>query len=255
MGDVEGNTRRLERLARRAARRGARFVVFPEAAVTGYLSQDLRRNWHVNGRPLAEEFTGISPEKAALSVTGPTIRRFQRLARELGVYLVVPFVEKERYKGGHRYFNTACLIDPAGEVVLHYRKINPWPYPEDSWATAGEKLAMAPTPHGNVGLLICFDVHTLPPRLARAGAEVLLYPIAWVDDPGSPWFEKHLPRIARENKVSIVGANWSVDDPRSNRDWYGAGQSRIIDRRGKILAAAKGDVGEQILYATLADQR
>jgi predicted amidohydrolase len=250
LGDVEANSRRMERLARRAARRGADIVVFPEAAVTGYLSQDLKVNWRVGGRPLDPDFSeGRSPRRAAQSVPGPTVRRFARLARELAVYLVVPFVELDPQTG--LYYNTACLLGPDGRLLLHYRKINPWPHPEDSWATAGHQLAVARTPHGKLGLLICFDIHTLPPRLASAGADVLLYPIAWVDDAGSSWFNRELPRIARRNRLAIVGANWSVESRSKNRDWHGAGSSRIIDPNGKILARARGDVGEEILYAEL----
>lgn len=246
LGDVEANSQRIERLARQAAARGAKIVVFPEAALTGYLSQDLRVNWHVPGRPLDPAFSGRSPAEVAVTVPGPHTARFARLARQLGVYLVVPFVERER--SNNRYFNTACLFGPDGKLVLHYRKINPWPYPEDAWATPGKRLAVADTPLGRLGLLICFDIHTEPPRLAAAGAQILLYPIAWVEDRGSTWFEKSLPDIARKHRVAIVGANWSVDHSRHNRHWFGAGQSRIIDGRGRILARAAGDVGEQILY-------
>jgi len=250
MGQVAANIARMERLARQAASRGAHVVVFPEAAVTGYLSQDLQINWRVGDRPLSLEFReGRSPRGVARSVPGPTIRRFGRLARQLSVYLVVPFVERDPATG--LYHNTACLVGPDGRLLLHYRKVNPWPHPEDSWATAGRQLAVARTPFGKLGLLICYDIHTEPQRLAAAGADMLLYPIAWVDDPASKWFEEDLPRIARQNGVAIVGANWSVEHPRKNRGWHGAGQSRIIDAGGRTLARATGEVGEEILYAEL----
>jgi predicted amidohydrolase len=249
MGDVAGNAARMERLAAAAAAKGAEVVVFPEAAVTGYLSQDLKVNWHVNGMPLDASFKGRSPRSVALTRDGPVLRRFSALARSLGLYLVLPYVERDPRSG--LYYNSATLLGPKGGTLLHYRKINPWPYPEDAWATPGDQLAVASTPLGRVGLLICYDVHTIPQRLAAAGAEVLLYPIAWVDDPGSDWFSKQLPAIARRHKVAIIGANWSVDSARRGRGWHGAGQSRIIDRSGKVVAAARGDVGEEILYARL----
>ncbi len=249
MGDVEGNCRRLERLVREAASHGAKIIVLPEASVTGYLSQDLGVNWHLPGRPLRPDFTeGRSPEAAAQTVPGKTTARFGRLARVLGVYIVVTFVEIEKATG--RYFNTACLIGPRGRILLHYRKLHPWPYPEDSWTTPGDRgLAIAETPYGRLGLLICYDIHDVPPLLAERGVETLLYPIAWVDDEESTWFDVGLPAEARRHGVNIVGANWSVE---KKQDWPGYGMSRIIDREGKILAAAKGDLGEEILYARLS---
>ncbi len=250
LGDVEGNSARLERLVREAAAGGARIVVMPEAAVTGYLSQDLRTNWRLPGWPLNEDFhRGRSPAGIAQTVPGPTTECFGALAWELGIYLVVTCVEVEGTGEEARFFNTACLIDPEGRVALHYRKLNPWPYPEDSWATPGDRgLAVAETPWGRMGLLICYDVHNIPERLAGAGAGTLLYPIAWVDVEGSDWFEKDLPEIARKHGVNIVGANWSVE---KKQDWPGYGQSRIIDASGKILAAAETDLGEEIIYAEI----
>src|SRR5436305_1034625 len=42
LGDVAGNRRKLTALVREAATHGAKIIVLPETAVTGYLSQDLR---------------------------------------------------------------------------------------------------------------------------------------------------------------------------------------------------------------------
>ena len=57
LGDIPGNTRRLTTLIETAAREGAKIVVLPEAAVTGYLSQDLKTNWHVPGKPIETYYT------------------------------------------------------------------------------------------------------------------------------------------------------------------------------------------------------
>jgi len=87
-----------------------------------------------------------------------------------------------------------------------------------------------------------------PPNLKRAGIDVLLYSIAWVDDADSTWFSKELPEIARSNNFHIVGANWGVRDaPR----WHGYGHSLVIGRNGKTLAQASHAVGEEIVYADL----
>lgn len=53
LGAVTRNRAKLTALVEEAARNGAKIVVLPEAAVTGFLSQDLRTNWALPGRPLA----------------------------------------------------------------------------------------------------------------------------------------------------------------------------------------------------------
>src|SRR2546430_13138643 len=56
LGDVTNNTRKLTALVKEAARNGAKIVVMPEAAVTGYLSQDLHTNWCLPGKPIEGAF-------------------------------------------------------------------------------------------------------------------------------------------------------------------------------------------------------
>ena len=63
LGDVEGNRKKLTALVEEAAAHGAKIVVLPEAAITGYLSQDLKTNWHVPGRPIERAFVGQGPER------------------------------------------------------------------------------------------------------------------------------------------------------------------------------------------------
>ena len=61
LGDVKGNVARLTKLVEEAAAGGAKIVVLPEAAVTGYLSQDLKTNWHLKGWPIERAFAGVDP--------------------------------------------------------------------------------------------------------------------------------------------------------------------------------------------------
>lgn len=116
LGDVAGNTKKLTALVREAAGSGAKIVVLPETAVTGYLSQDLKTNWHVKGMPIEARFRGKDPKDSAEEVPGPSTRHFCALAKELGVYLTVPLLEVDfaKGKGEPRYFNTVCLASPKG---------------------------------------------------------------------------------------------------------------------------------------------
>ncbi len=242
LGDVEANRRKLTKLVEEAASNEAKIVVLPECAITGYLSQDLRTNWHLRGWPLESDFHGKDPSQYAEPVPGPSTVHFAALAKRLQVYITVPFVEKYRDTEGTVYYNTVCLVSPKGEVVAHYRKLTPWPRPEQSWATPGDRgVQCFDTEYGRVGMAICFDIHTILQKYRPKKIWALLYPIAWVDDTHpAEWFWHTLPAETARYKHYVIGANWSVD---KRQDWYGYGFSTIISPSGEVLAGAKSLYG------------
>jgi len=253
MGEPDVNRAKLAGLVEQAAKNGAKIVVLPEASITGYLSQDLKRNWHLPGWPIEPEFTGISPREAAEPVPGPSTKAFAALAKKLGIYVTVPFVEIEEPSDKTqpaKYFNTVCLAAPNGEIVAHYRKLTPWPYPEKSWATKGDRdVQTYDTEYGRVGLAICFDIHTILVKYEPKKIWTLLYPIAWVS-PSHPadWFWHILPGRLKSYGHYVVGANWSVDKP---QPWFGYGFSTIYAPGGDILATSHSLYGTTIIYADL----
>jgi predicted amidohydrolase len=252
LGDVTANTRKLTELVKEAAANGAKIVVLPEASITGYLSQDLKANWHVKGRPIEKQFAGLDPARFAEPVPGPSTRHFCKLAEDLGICLTIPLVEVDFQEGRDkpRYFNTVCLASPRGELVAHYRKLTPWPYPEKSWATPGDRgVQTYDTEYGRVGLAICFDIHTILEKYEGKDLWALLYPIAWVDgEHPAEWFFHRLPTRVRPFKLHLIGANWSVDE---KQEWRGYGFSVIISNEGKVVSAAKSLFGSEIVYAEL----
>ena len=255
LGEVAGNTKKLTSLVREAAANGAKIIVLPETAITGYVSQDLRWNWHVEGKPIEKAFRGKDPLPFAEMVPGPSTDHFCALAKELKVYLTIPLLERvdeetRRVSEGVRFFNSVCLASPEGKLVAHYRKLTPWPYPEKSWATPGDRgIQTFDTEYGRVGLAICFDIHTILERYEDQKLWALLYPIAWVDDEHpAEWYYHRLPQRVAKFKHYVIGANWSVDEPQT---WRGYGFSTIISPEGKVLATAKSLYGSEIVYAEL----
>src|SRR4051812_11423520 len=93
LGDVAANTTKLTELIKQAAANSAKIIVLPEAAATGYLSQDLKTNWQIPGRPIESVFKGLDPAPFAEPVPGPATKHFCALAKELGIYLTIPLVE------------------------------------------------------------------------------------------------------------------------------------------------------------------
>jgi predicted amidohydrolase len=252
LGDVAGNTKKLTALVKEAASNGAKIVVLPETAITGYLSQDLKTNWHVKGKFIDLAFEGKDPAKFAEPVPGPSTKHFCALAKECAIYMTIPLLEVDQPANGGepRYFNTVCLASPKGELVAHYRKLTPWPYPEKSWATPGDRgVQTHDTPYGRVGLAICYDIHTILEKYEPHRIWCLLYPIAWVDrEHPADWMFHRLPERVKPFKHHLVGANWSVDQAQT---WRGYGFSVIISNEGKVLASAKSLYGSEIVYADL----
>jgi predicted amidohydrolase len=247
-GDAQRNQLNLASHVRLAAASGARIIVLPEAAVTGYLSPDLKTTWQVDNRPTSEGLSGADPSGAAETVPGPSIEYFARLAKQFGVYLTVPLLEVDRKTG--RYYNTVVLLGPRGEQLIHYRKRNPWPWAERSWVTEGNLgNPVLDTRYGRLGMAICYDIHQQAEVLAHEKIDLLLYSIAWVEDADSPWFDQRLPAIASQHNFHIIASNWTVPAEYRNSGWHGFGQSRVIDRTGQIIAKAGHD--EAVVYAEL----
>jgi predicted amidohydrolase len=128
--------------------------------------------------------------------------------------------------------------------------LTPWPHPEQSWATPGDRgVQTYDTEYGRVGLGICFDIHTILDKYQPHDIWALLYPIAWVDGSHpAEWFWHTLPpRVAKAGHY-VIGANWSVDEPQR---WYGYGFSSVIAPDGKVLASARSLYGSEIVYAEI----
>src|SRR5262245_7041186 len=99
LGEVAANTKKLTALVKEATKNGAKIVVLPETAITGYLSQDLKTNWHVKGMPIETRFAGKDPKGFAEEVPGASTKHFCALAKELDIYLTIPLLEVD-FKNG-----------------------------------------------------------------------------------------------------------------------------------------------------------
>jgi predicted amidohydrolase len=233
LGDVEGNRKRLLHLTRQAAEAGAQIIVLPETAMQGYMTPDGSKVWCSPDFPRDDEETSL--EGHAETVPGPSTKAFASLARDLGIYVLVPLVEYE--PSSNRYFNTAVLVGPSGAIAAHYRKARPWTVAEYGWASPGDgEPVVAKTPYGPVGIMICYDVHEMPAKLAEVGATLVLTPVWWVDHEPESWFTERLPDLCKRYGFALVAANRAATGAEGERP--GAGFSCVISREGKILALA-----------------
>jgi predicted amidohydrolase len=269
-GQIAENRQRMGELVAQAAAQGAQIVVFPETALPGYLPETLWPPWRdPYRRKRPEDGRSLEEAGAAEPVPGPSTLFFSEKAKKMGLYIVVTLIERalpEDFGGDEgknpannsipipRFFNTAVLIGPEGKILLHYRKLHPWPRGDATWAQPGDLgLALCQTPWGKVGLAICFDMSQgLAERLKAAGARIILWSVGWVCDNARDWFEEMLPAKARDWGIGLVLANWSVQQlPQGPESWQGYGYSRILDAKGRVLAKAQRTVGTEIVLADM----
>ncbi len=81
-------------------------------------------------------------------------------------------------RAGDKIYNTAPVIDPAGQVVARHRKIYPFT-PYENGVASGDRATVFDVPGvGRFGVSICYDMWF--PETSRAlawmGAEVILHP-------------------------------------------------------------------------------
>jgi beta-ureidopropionase len=226
-GDKESMILAHEGYARQAADQGAQIICFQELFYGPYFGivQDQKYYDYVE------------------SVPGPTVERFQAIAAELGLVMVLPVYEVEN-EG--EYYNTAAVVDADGALLGKYRKHHIPNLPQ-FW----EKFYFRPgnlgypvfqTAVGRVGVYICYDRH-FPEGWRELGlnnAQLVFNPSAtkpglsnrlWeIEQPAAAAANQYF--IAANNRVGIESEEFGADAVR----FYGS--SYFVDPRGNFV----GDV-------------
>jgi 5-aminopentanamidase len=211
---------------RDAASNGAKLIIFPECALTGYMFTG-----RVEAMPYAETIPGPATEKVA------------EVCKELGVYMIFGLLEKSKDK----LFNAAALIGPEG-LIGKYRK-NHLPFlGVDRFTDKGDnQFEVFSTPAGNIGIVVCYDI-TFPETgrcLALKGADIIAVITNWPRQ--RIYIAKHVINArALENHIYLVAA----DRVGTERGGKFLGLSKIVDVSGRTLASASVTKAE-ILYADL----
>ncbi len=231
--EKEHNVAGLLALTEQAARAGARLVVLPEMATTGYCFRS-----RAEVAPLVEPV----PD-------GPTVAQFAALAARLGIHVVVGMPECEPATGA--YYNTAVLVGPKG-YIGKYRKTHSF-IDETRWAKEGDLgIPVFETDLGRLAMLICMDASFFEPArvAAVAGADLIAFPTNWLGHRAA-WRAR-----ARENGVYMVCANrWGLE-----RGTQFCGNSAVIDPAGLTLnllstgdGLAMADVDLEVARAARAE--
>jgi N-carbamoylputrescine amidase len=223
-GDKESMIKAHEVHARDAAAQGARVVCFQELFYGPYFCQVQDAQFYSYAEP----------------VPGPTVERFQALAAETGMVMVLPVYEQEQ-RGV--LYNTAAVLDADGKYLGKYRKTH-IPHVKGFW----EKFYFRPgnlgypvfdTAVGKVGVYICYDRHF--PEGWRAlglnGAEIVFNPSATSRGLSNYLWKLEQTAAAVANEYFVGTINRVGIEDLGDDDFYGS--SYFADPEGKPV----GDFG------------
>ena len=236
--DKAANLGEIRRLTGIAAEAGAHVAVFPEFAML-HTSQ-LSASFVAEGEPL----------------DGPFVQELSLLAEQTGVTLVAGMLEA--IPGEDRGYNTVVVVTPGEGLTHTYHKAHLYDafgFKESEYIRPGDLDGPVTfQAHGvTIGILTCYDLRF--PEAARqhadAGADLVLYPAAWVPGPRK---EDHWKTLARARAIENTGYVAAV----SQGPGLGTGGSLIVDPMGLTIAELGDGVGiavAEIFPERVADVR
>jgi formamidase len=192
-----------------------KLVMFHELVVPGFVhfvTTENQNTWQQN----------------AETIPGPLTDKLCQIARKNRQWLI-PGSMYEREED--RFYNTAIVISPDGEIVARYRKMFPWlPYEKDT--SPGDQFCVFDIPEaGRFGLCICYDMWypEVSRTLAWMGAEVILQSTL------TPTSDRELELVlCRANAIFNQAFFISVN----GIEIWGGGRSIMINPDGRVLQEA-----------------
>jgi N-carbamoylputrescine amidase len=236
-GDKESMIDLHEKYLREAAEAGAQVMCFQELFYGPYFCQVQDSEFYSYAEAIPD---------------GPTTQRFQALAEELGMVLVLPMYEQEQ--PGVLY-NTAAVIDADGSYLGKYRKHH---IPQVHGFL--EKFYFRPgnlgypvfdTAVGRVGVYICYDRHF--PEGWRAlglnGAQIVFNPSATSRGLSAYLWQLEQTASAAANMYYVCAINRVGVEPLGDNDFYGT--SYFANPRGQFVDGTASDRDEELLVRDL----
>ncbi|WP_313315921.1 carbon-nitrogen hydrolase family protein [Stutzerimonas nitrititolerans] len=237
--DVQSNLKIARRLLEQAAEQGARLAVLPENfAAMGHAD------------PLA---LGRAEAQGA----GPILPWLGQAARDLGLWIVagtLPLPSDGEPDAKPR----ACslLVDDRGQRVARYDKLHLFDadvadsrgrYRESDHYAPGQRLVVADTPLGRLGMTVCYDLRFAELYLAlrAAGAELISVPSAFTLTTGAAHWQSLIRARAIETQCYMLAAAQGGEHPGGRITF---GHSSIVDCWGRMLC--EQPTGDAVLSAS-----
>lgn len=160
LADVPANIESTVGAVRESVAAGARVVVLPELALSGYM------------------FSSTDEARAsAIEPTHPVFERWSEAVRPVDGVVIGGFAE---LGADGLVYNSAAVVDGTG-VLAVYRKVHLWDKEKLVFTAGSAEPPIVETPVGKLGVLICFDLEfpEFPRSLALRGAELIVAPTNW----------------------------------------------------------------------------
>ncbi len=222
--DLEANVTTAVELVRKAHGAGADLVCLPEFFSCLELRED-------------GLFVGAWQEPEH-----PALPRFRTLAAELEVWVLLGSLAVE--VGSTKLRNRSYVLDATGGIVTHYDKIHLFDvdlssresYRESDRFEPGGEAVVSPTPWGQMGLSVCYDLRfaQLYRALAQAGAYFLTVPAAFTKTTG----QAHWHTLLRARAIETGSYVFAPCQYGTHGKGTTYGHSLIVDPWGEVLADA-----------------
>jgi predicted amidohydrolase len=202
---------------RQAVDAGADIVILPELATSGYVFAS------------REEAASV-----ALTPDDPLLGAWAAAAARGPSVVIGGFCERG---DDGRLYNSAAVVDRSG-VLGVYRKLHLWNQEKLFFEPGSAPPPVFDTPHGQIGVLICYDLEfpELTRMLALAGADLVGVPTNWplVDRPANERPPEVIIAMAAARVNRMFVACCDRTGPERGQEWTAG--TTIIDHEGWVLA-------------------
>ena len=225
--DVKKNLEQAEKLISSAKDQGAKLIVLPEMfAMMGIDQMDKVKMRESYGSGPIQDFLQKQAAKQRIWLVGGTI----------------PIAVED---SDEKVNATCLLLNDQGSVVARYDKIHMFDvsvsatresYHESKTTKAGNKIVVAQTPFGKIGLAVCYDLRF--PELFRSmhdqDVEIVALPAAFTFTTGSAHWDILTRARAIENQVYVIAAAQTGVHENGRKTF---GHSMIVDPWGQVKAS------------------
>lgn len=184
--------------------------------------------------------------------------KISELARQAKIWIVAGTIP---LKGqGNKVRASSLVYDDKGLCVARYDKIHLFDvrvsesesHEESRSIEAGKDLVVVPTPVGNIGLTVCYDLRfpEIYRHLLVKGAELFTVPSAFTAVTGAAHWEVLLRARAIENLSYVLAANQGGHHE-NGRHTYG--HSMVVEPWGKVVIQKEEGAG--VIFADIDLQR